>query len=106
MGPGLLEKCYQEAFAIELEERGIPFEREKHIDVYYHGRKLDTDYIADFIVDGKIVVELKSVSDLCDAHRAQTINYLRLTGCKLGILVNFRNKKADIERLVNYFTDK
>ncbi len=101
MGAGLLEKCYQEALAIELQLRGIPFEREKRISVFYKGQKLQTDYIADFIVDGKIVLELKSIDAISDNHKAQLLNYLRLTGCELGFIVNFKNRKAEIERMVN-----
>ncbi|MCQ2222579.1 MAG: GxxExxY protein [Bacteroidaceae bacterium] len=102
LGPGLLEKCYQEALEIELEVRGLPFEREKSFDLFYKDKLLNAKYIADFVVDNKIIVELKSVSDILPEHRAQLINYLRISGLKLGLLVNFKNRKVDIERLTNF----
>lgn len=102
LGPGLLENCYQEALEIELEVRGLPFEREKSFDLFYKDKLLNAKYIADFVVDNKIIVELKSVSDILPEHRAQLINYFRISGLKLGLLVNFKNRKVDIERLTNF----
>ena len=101
LGPGLLEKVYQEALALELQLRGIKVEREKRIPVNYKGHILDCEYIADMIVDDKVIIELKSVQSLDDAHRAQTINYLKLSGLQLAVLVNFHNPRVEIERFVN-----
>lgn len=101
LGPGLLEKCYQEALALELRLRGLKVEREKRIPVVYKGVTLQQEYIADLIVEDKVIIELKAVKALDDTHRAQTINYLRLTGLKLGLLVNFYHFKTDVERLIN-----
>ena len=89
LGVGLLEKVYQEALAIELEHRNIPFEREKRFDVYYREQKLDSQYIADFVCYDNIIVELKAVSKLDDSHRAQVFNYLKATGYKVALLFNF-----------------
>ena len=102
LGPGLLEKVYQEALAIELQLRNIPYEREKKFQIVYKGHTLAQEYIADFVCFGKIIVELKAVKELTDSHRAQLINYLKITGYKLGLLQNFN--KADMgtaERIVN-----
>lgn len=102
LGPGLLEKVYQEALEKEFILQGIPFEREKSFTIIYKGEELEQKYIADFVCCGKIVVELKAVDELLPVHRAQVINYLALTGYKLGILVNFNTEKIKPERIVRY----
>ena len=89
LGPGLLESAYQACLARELELSGIPFEREKPILVQYRGINVDCGYRLDFIVEGKVVVELKTVDSLEGIHEAQLLTYLRLTGCKVGLLINF-----------------
>ncbi len=76
LGVGLLEKVYQEALAIELKHRKIPFEREKRFDVFYRDQKLDAQYIADFVCYDKIIVELKAVSELTDVHKAQVMSWV------------------------------
>ena len=101
LGVGLLEKVYQEALAIELKYRNIPFEREKKFDVYYRDQKLDAQYIADFVCYGKIIVELKAVSEISDIHKAQVRNYLTITGYKLGLLVNFNEQYMEPVRILN-----
>ena len=101
LGVGLLEKVYQEALAIELKHRNIPFEREKRFDVYYRDQKLDAQYIADFVCYDKIIVELKAVSELTDVHKAQVRNYLSITGYKLGLLVNFNELYMEPVRVLN-----
>lgn len=101
LGVGLLEKVYQEALEIELKYRNIPFEREKRFDVYYREQKLDAQYIADFVCYDKIIVELKAVSELTDAHRAQVRNYLTITNYELGILCNFNEIYMDPVRILN-----
>ena len=100
LGCGFLEKVYQEAVAITLQEMCIPFEREKHLPIIYHGIQLKCDYIADFIVAGEVVLELKATPELTSVHEAQTINYLKATGIKVGLLVNFGQPKLQIKRLV------
>ena len=101
LGVGLLEKAYQEALERELKFQGIPFEREKRFDLYYRDEKMETYYIADFVCDGKIIVELKAVNELSDAHKAQVRNYLGITGYKLGILVNFNEEYIEPVRILN-----
>ncbi|MBO4587644.1 MAG: GxxExxY protein [Bacteroidales bacterium] len=102
LGPGLLEKVYQEAFGKELIRQGIPFEREKGYAVKYKGGLLNQKYIADFVCYGKIIVELKAVDEILPIHRAQIINYLTITGFKLGMLVNFNSRTVTPERIVRY----
>ena len=89
LGPGFLEAVYQEALEIEFKRQGIPYEREKELKIYYDGIELKQTYKADFVCFGKIIVELKAVSELDDAHRSQVYNYLHATGHKLGLLLNF-----------------
>ena len=101
LGIGLFEKAYQEALEKELKFQGIPFEREKRYDLYYRGEKMETFYIADFVCYGKIIVELKAVSELTDAHKAQVRNYLSITQYKLGILVNFNEQYLKPVRVLN-----
>lgn len=101
LGVGLLERVYQEALAIELKHQNIPFEREKRFDVYYREQKLDAQYIADFVCYDKIIVELKAVSELSDAHKAQVRNYLTITGYELGILCNFNQLYIKPVRVLN-----
>ena len=102
LGPGLLEKVYQEALEKELKLQGIPFEREKSFTITYKGEELEQKYIADFVIYDKIVVELKAVEELLPVHKAQVINYLALTGLKLGLLVNFNAERVKPERIVRY----
>ena len=89
LGSGFLEAVYQEALEIELQKQGIPYEREKELKIQYDGVELKQTYKADFVCFGKIIVELKAVNALDDAHRAQVYNYLHATGYKLGLLLNF-----------------
>ena len=89
LGHGFLEPVYQEALEKEFLLRGIPFEREKLLTISYKGEKLKQTYKADFVCYGKIIVELKAVSELTDAHRSQVYNYLHATGFQLGIILNF-----------------
>ena len=89
LGHGFLEAVYQEALEKEFQLRGIPFEREKMLTIRYKGENLKQTYKADFVCYGKIIVELKAVSELDDAHRSQVYNYLHATGFRLGIILNF-----------------
>ncbi len=103
LGPGLLESAYASALAHELTLRKIPFEREKNLPVMYKGCCLDAGFRLDFLVMNQIVVEIKSVQTLAPIHDAQVINYLKLTGCNHGLLINFNVKmlKQGIRRVVN-----
>lgn len=89
LGPGYLEAVYQEALEIEFQNRGIPYEREKELKVFYEGKELKQRYRADFVCYDSIIVELKAVANLDDAHRSQVFNYLKTTGYRLGLLFNF-----------------
>ena len=101
LGSGFLEAVYQEAFEIELDNRHIPYEREKELEIYYDGIKLGKKYVADFVCYDKIIVELKAVKELDDSHRSQLYNYLKATGYKLGFLINFgKYDEVQIERRV------
>ena len=102
LGPGLLEKVYQEALEKEFKLQNIPYEREKDFTIVYKGEELEQKYIADFVCYDKIVVELKAVEDLLPIHTAQVINYLCITGYKLGLLVNFNARLVKPERIVRF----
>ena len=101
LGYGFLEAVYQEALEIEFQRQGIPYEREKELKIKYEGVELKQTYKADFVCFGKIIVELKGVNALDDAHRSQVYNYLHATGYKLGLLLNFGNPShLESERIV------
>ena len=102
IGHGFLEPVYQECLAREMKLHGIPFEAQKQLRLYYRDELIEKTYIADFVCYGKIILEIKAVSDITDAHKAQVLNYLRMTGMKLGLLANFgHHPKATIHRIVN-----
>jgi GxxExxY protein len=89
LGPGLLESAYQECLAHELTVRGIPYEREKPMPVVYKGVKLDCGYRPDFLVNHRVIVELKAVEKLHPVYEAQLLTYLKLSQCKVGLIMNF-----------------
>jgi GxxExxY protein len=89
LGPGLLESAYEECLARELTLRNIKFERQKPLPVVYKDVKLDCGYRLDFLVEGRVVLELKAVESLAPIHEAIMLTYLRLSGCKIGLLINF-----------------
>jgi GxxExxY protein len=99
LGPGFLEAVYEAALAHELTLRGIPFESQKQLPVYYKGQRVG-DYIADCVVDGKIILELKAVSKFIPAHEAQAHNYLAATGLRLSILLNFGGASLQQRRII------
>ena len=88
LGFGFLEAVYERAFAVALEERGLSHRRQAPIDVWYRGRKVGV-YFADFLVEGAVIIELKAVRALDEAHESQVLNYLRATDIEVGLLVNF-----------------
>ena len=98
LGPGFTEKVYQEALAIEFSDRGIPFEREKEIHASYKGIVLEGTFVPDFICYDKIIVELKAVKELDDVHRSQAINYAKIAGYSLSLLINFGESSLVKER--------
>ena len=103
LGAGILESAYEECLCKELEIRNIAFERQKPLAVVYKGITLDCGYKLDIVVEGKVILELKSVNKIEPIHDAQLLTYLKLAGLKLGILLNFNVPvlKDGIKRIVN-----
>ncbi len=99
LGCGFLEKVYQEAVSIVFKEQNIPFEREKSLPVFFHGKPLLCEYKADFIIDERVILELKAVSNYDKVFEAQLINYLKATGIKVGLLINFGQIELQIKRV-------
>jgi GxxExxY protein len=99
MGAGFLEGVYQECLGFEFAERGIPFAALQPLPLSYKGRGLQRGYVADFVCFDRIILELKAVRDFAPEHRAQTFNYIRASGLRLGLLINFgATPKVKIER--------
>ena len=103
LGPGLLESVYEEALLFELEQEGLKVERQVNVPIKYKGHKLANDLRLDILVEDKVIIELKSIQELQNVFYKQTLTYLRLTGLKLGILVNFNTDMINdnIKRIVN-----
>jgi GxxExxY protein len=103
LGPGLLESVYEVVLCHELRRRGLTAERQVPVAIEYAGVRFDEGFRADVVVEGKVILELKSVEQATAAHRKQVQTYLRLTGCKLGYLLNFGRAlmKDGITRAVN-----
>ena len=100
LGCGFLEPVYQDALKIEFKNKGIPFQKEKELKIFYKGIKLEHKYFADFVCYEKIIVELKALKSLNTEHESQLLNYLKATGFKLGILVNFGESQLKYKRFV------
>lgn len=102
LGPGLLENTYKECLLYELIKADLQVQKEKPIPLIYEEIKLDCGYRIDLLVENKVVIELKSVDSINDVHVAQTLTYMKLSGCKLGLLLNFNVKslKNGIKRLI------
>jgi GxxExxY protein len=100
LGPGFVDGIYEEALACELERRHIPFERQKQVTVHYKGHVVGTHRL-DFVIEGKIVLELKAVSALTDVFKQQTLSYLKATGLRFGILINFGTPRVEYQRVAN-----
>jgi GxxExxY protein len=103
LGPGLLESAYVACLAYELGKRGVALEQQRPVPLIYEEVKLECGYRADLIVENSVVVEVKSVESLAPIHEAQTLSYLRLSGCRLALLINFNVVvlKDGIRRFVN-----
>ena len=103
LGPGLLESAYEACLAFELADRGLSVERPKALPVTYRGVKLDCGYRLDLLVDEKVIVELKAIDRLLPIHSAQLLSYLKLSDCKVGLLINFNVKilKNGLRRIIN-----
>lgn len=102
LGPGLLESIYDRALRHELALRGIPFESQRPVPVNYKGHHLGDDLRLDLVIDGRLIIELKAVDQLHPIHESQLITYLKLTGLRTGLLINFnvRLLKDGIKRIV------
>lgn len=107
LGPGLLETVYEVALAHELSQRGLQVDRQVSVPIHYRGIEFAVGFRADVIVEKKVIVELKSVEQIIEAHKKQVQTYLRLSGCKLGFLLNFGEAlmKRGIIRVVNGLED-
>ena len=103
LGPGLLENAYEECLFYELKHAGLEVSRQKTLLLVYYDVKLDAGYRIDLLVESKVIIELKAVDALNDIHWAQVLTYLKLSGCKLGLLINFnvRSLKDGIKRVAN-----
>jgi GxxExxY protein len=103
LGPGLLESAYEECLCLELKLRGIQFERQVDLPIEYKGTKVDCAYRMDIVADDQLIVELKSCEKLLPIHQAQLLTYLKLTGLKVGLLINFNVPilRQGIKRLAN-----
>ena len=103
LGPGLLESVYEEVLFYELTKRSLNLKRQAGIPVIYESIKLDLGFRADIIVEDKVIIEIKSIELIAPVHQKQLLTYLRLTGLKLGLLINFKTAliKDGIRRIVN-----
>ena len=103
LGPGLLESSYEECLFYELNKSGLFIERQKSLPIIYENIKLDIGYRVDLLIEKKLIIELKSVDALNDIHFAQLLTYLKLSNCKLGLLINFNVTliKNGIKRIAN-----
>ncbi len=97
LGRGMHERVYQQALAVEMKQRGLDFEREKHLHLTYKGVDLDMTYIVDFYYKN-IIIELKSLDNINGENRAQLFNYMRISGHQRGVLINFGEKHLRAER--------
>jgi GxxExxY protein len=102
LGPGLLESTYEECLAYELRKSNIPFERQKPLPVIYKETRLDCGYRIDILVNQQVIVEIKAIDNLIPIHEAQLLTYLKLSGCKIGLIINFNVKllKHGLKRII------
>ncbi|MCB8943169.1 MAG: GxxExxY protein [Ardenticatenaceae bacterium] len=100
LGPGFVEQIYEEALTFELRLREIPFSRQKPVQIYYKGQLIGKHRL-DLVIDDKMILELKAVSELTNAFRQQTLSYLRASNLKLGILINFGEERVKSARILN-----
>lgn len=108
LGPGLLESSYEECLFYELSKSNLKVERQKILPVYYEWKLMETSYRTDIIVEDKLILELKAVESINDLHLAQLLTYLKLSNCKLGLLINFNVSlfKNGVKRVINGQLDK
>lgn len=107
LGPGLLESAYEQCLAYDISKAGIQFKRQVELPVRYKEVNIDCGYRVDFLIEDMLIVELKAVGAITPVHQAQILTYLRLSGCKVGLLINFNVKvlKDGIRRLVLDYKD-
>jgi GxxExxY protein len=108
LGPGMLESAYEACLAYDFLKRGLAFERQKTLPLLYKGQSLDCGYRVDLLVEQRVVVEIKCVEQVGRVHLAQLVSYLRLSRCRVGLLINFNVKwlaKEGISRRVNGFPE-
>ena len=107
LGPGLLESAYEATFFREITLKGLDVKAQVGLPLIYKDVKLDIGYRVDLLVENKVIIEIKSVEALNDVHVAQVLTYLKLSGCKLGLLINFNVKQLrdGIKRLVNHLVE-
>ena len=98
LGCGFLEKVYENALMVEPKKQGIECESQEKMEVNYKGERIG-DYIADIIVEGKVIVEVKTAQNINSIHKAQVLNYLKATGLEVGLLLNFANSRLEYKRL-------
>jgi GxxExxY protein len=103
LGPGLLESAYEECLFYELKQAGLNVEKQKSLPLVYKEVKLEAGYWMDLLVENRVVIEIKSIEAFTDVHIAQVLTYLKLSGCKIGLLLNFNvsSLKNGIKRLAN-----
>ena len=99
IGRGLREKTYERALCVEFKHRGMAYSQQSTYPVFYRGELVD-EYTPDLEVENKVIVELKTVETITDEHRGQLLNYLRVTGLEVGLIINFKHPKLEWERLV------
>ncbi len=105
LGPGLLESAYEACMVYELAQAGLKVEQQKPLPIVYRGVKLECGYRMDLMIDNEVIVEIKSIEKLLPIHQAQLLSYLKLSNCRVGLLINFNIKvlKNGIQRVVNNF---
>jgi GxxExxY protein len=103
LGPGLFETAYQKALSYELQKQGLRTKEQVAVPIIYDGQQLDAGFMIDILVEDKVMIEIKSIAELADVHHKQVITYLKLTGLKLGLLINFNMARIEdgIFRKVN-----
>ena len=103
LGPGLLESAYESCLAFELIERGLTIEQQKELPVVYKDVKLDCGYRLDLLVEEQVILEIKSVEEIAPIHHAQLLSYLKLSGLRVGLIINFNVNvlKNGIKRIIN-----
>jgi GxxExxY protein len=100
LGSGFLEAVYQEALCMEFFASNVPFEKEKVLEVWYKGNRLEKKYKADFICFGEVIVELKAIDGLASEHLSQVLNYLKATNKRIGLLLNFGTQSLQYKRII------